>query len=240
MLQRQNNSEPREAARPDEQVGKSCSVLLADDHAMVRDGLRRLLESEPGIEVIGEAASSEEAMTKVRELAPDILLLDLAMPTAGGLHVLETLSSKTNGPGIILLTASITAEETVRAMRLGARGIVLKGATAEMLIEAIHAVRKGQYWIHPMRMGDLIDALKGPGPATADGQRNYFGLTPRERDIVGMVVDGYSNPDIARKCSISEQTVKHHISNIFDKLGVYNRVELALFAVNHDLVPRSS
>jgi two-component system, NarL family, nitrate/nitrite response regulator NarL len=218
-------------------VAKVCRILIADDHAMFREGLRRMLEAEPGFEVIAEVEGADAAIYAARDLAPDIILLDLAMPGKDGLHTLYELSADSGAPGIILLTASITAEEIVRAIRLGAHGIILKESTTRVLFDAIRQVMKGQYWIHPEGMSDLVQALKSSSNSTAVSSRpKEFGLTPRERDIVGMVVAGYSNPDIARKCSISEQTVKHHVSNVFDKLGVDNRVELALFAVNHGLI----
>jgi two-component system, NarL family, nitrate/nitrite response regulator NarL len=229
----------RETAVPDlgQGAGWPCRILIADDHAMFREGLRRLLEAEPGFEVIGEAEGAEEAICAARDLHPDIILLDLAMPGKDGLHALHELSADSGVPGIILLTASITSEEIVRAIQLGAHGIILKESTTRLLFDAIWQVMKGQYWIHPEKMSDLVQALKRFSNTTAvQSRQKEFGLTPRERDIVGMVVAGYSNPDIARKCSISEQTVKHHVSNIFDKLGVFNRVELALFAVNHGLI----
>jgi two-component system, NarL family, nitrate/nitrite response regulator NarL len=218
-------------------AGKLCRVLIADDHAMFREGLRRLLDAEPGFEVVGEVDGAEQAILAARDLEPDIILLDLAMPGKDGLHALHALGGDSAEPGIILLTASITADEIVRAIQLGAHGIILKESTTRVLFDAIRQVLKGQYWIHPDRVSDLVQALRSSSTSAKVASRpKDFGLTPRERDIVGMVVGGYSNPDIARKCSISEQTVKHHVSNIFDKLGVYNRVELALFAVNHGLI----
>ena len=218
-------------------AAKVCRILIADDHAMFREGLRRLLEAEPGFEVIAEVEGADEAICAARDLAPDIILLDLAMPGKDGLHALYELSADSAAPGIILLTASITAEEIVRAIRLGVHGIILKESTTRVLFDAIRQVMKGQYWIHPEGMSDLVQALKSSSNSnTVPSRPKDFGLTPRERDVVGMVVAGYSNPDIARKCSISEQTVKHHVSNIFDKLGVDNRVELALFAENHGLI----
>ncbi|MGC1363901.1 MAG: response regulator transcription factor [Silvibacterium sp.] len=237
-MQPANNSMLRETALPHlgQGAGKPCRILIADDHAMFREGLRRLLEAEPGFEVIGEAEGAEEAIHAARDLDPDIILLDLAMPGKDGLHALHELSADSAISGIILLTASITSEEIVRAIQLGAHGIILKESTTRVLFDAIRQVMKGHYWIHPERMSDLVQALKSSNTTAVQSRPKGFGLTPRERDVVGMVVAGYSNPDIARKCSISEQTVKHHVSNIFDKLGVDNRVELALFAVNHGLI----
>lgn len=213
-----------------------CRVVIADDHQLFRDGLRRLLHSESGFEVVGEAPDSLSALKVARELKPDILLLDLAMPGSSGLEILAELDRSPGGTKTILLTASITREEVVRAMKLGAKGVLLKEATSQLLFRAIHHVMDGQCWVTRDTVTDLVEALKGntldQPPETPP---KAFGLTRREREIVDLMVAGYTNADIARQCSISEQTVKHHVSSIYDKLGVYNRVELALFAVNHRL-----
>lgn len=215
---------------------KPWRVLIADDHAMFRDGLRRLLESEPGFEVVGEAENAGTAIQLAEKLQPDILLLDLAMPNTSGLEALDSLRRLAPSSRVVLLTAAITRRQVVQAMQLGVRGIVLKESTSKNLFQGIRLVMEGQYWVAHECVTDLVEALR---EATTHGNANTrprdFGLTRRELEIVSLVVAGYSNPDIAQKCSISEQTVKHHMSNIFDKVGVYNRVELALFAVSHQI-----
>jgi len=211
-------------------------VLIADDHAMFRDGLRRLLESEPGFEVAGEAEDAGSLLQLAQKLQPDIILLDLAMPHMSGLEVIEPLYRSVPAAKVILLTAAITKKQVVHAMQLGARGIVLKEATSKTLFNGIRLVMEGQYWVANECVNDLVEALREATKVGAPSrQPKDFGLTRREMEVVNLVVAGYSNPDIAKKCSISEQTVKHHISNIFDKVGVYNRVELALFAVSHQI-----
>lgn len=218
----------------------SIRILIADDHPLFRDGLRRLLQSEPGFEVVGEAADGDGLVALARKTRPDILLLDLAMPRQDGMQVLRELSAAKLPVRTLLLTAAINKAQIVQALRLGAVGVILKESTTQRLFDCIHCVMAGQYWIGRESVSDLVMALRSVAPADGAPRVPDFGLTPRELEIVTLVVAGYSNPDIAQRCAISEQTVKHHISNIFDKLGVSNRLELALFAVNHRLTAAAS
>lgn len=213
-------------------------ILIADDHPLFRDGLRRLLQSEPGFEVVGEASDGDELLGLIRKAKPDILLLDLSMPRRDGMAVLRELAAAKIPVRTLLLTAAIDQGQIVQALRLGAYGIILKESTTQRLFDSIRCVMAGQYWVGRESVSDLVKALRSAGGPSDSGtglRSRDFGLTPRELEIVTLVVAGYSNPDIAQRCSISEQTVKHHVSNIFDKLGVSNRLELALFAVNHRL-----
>ncbi len=212
-------------------------ILIADDHAIFRDGLRRLLEAEPGFRVVGEAADGAEAVQLACQLQPDILLLDLAMPRHSGLEALRGLERSSTPVRIILLAASVEKDQVVEALQLGARGVVLKESTTQLLHQSIRRVMAGQYWLGHQSVSDLVGALRDVLPATGGKPRHKtFGLTPRELEIVATIVAGYANKDIAQKFSLSEQTIKHHLTNIFNKLGVSNRLELALFAVNHHLL----
>ncbi|HEY1807510.1 MAG TPA: response regulator transcription factor [Acidobacteriaceae bacterium] len=217
-------------------------ILIADDHPLFRDGLRRLLQSEPGFEVVGEASDGDELLGLIRKAKPDILLLDLSMPRRDGMAVLRELVAAKIPVRTLLLTAAIDQNQIVQALRLGAYGVILKESTTQRLFDSIRCVMAGQYWVGRESVSDLVKALRSAGgpPDGGNGRARDFGLTPREMEIVTLVVAGYSNPDIAQRCSISEQTVKHHVSNIFDKLGVSNRLELALFAVNHRLTATGS
>jgi len=215
-------------------------ILIADDHPLFRDGLRRLLQGQPGFEVVGEAADGDVLLDLVRKTKPDILLLDLSMPRQDGMEVLRELSASRLPVRTLLLTASIEKAQIVQALKLGAYGVIMKESTTQRLFDSIHCVMAGQYWVGRESVTDLVRALRSVAPVD-DGMRHRdYGLTPRELEIVTLVVAGYSNPDIAQRCTISEQTVKHHISNVFDKLGVSNRLELALFAVNHRLTAPAS
>jgi two-component system nitrate/nitrite response regulator NarL len=212
-------------------------IVIADDHPIFRDGLRKLLEQEPDLEVVGEAADGAEAVKLARELKPDILLLDFAMPRHPGLEALRALEAEQEGPRTIVLTASIEKRQIIEALQLGARGVVLKESATQLLLKSIRAVMSGEMWIGRENVHDLVQFLRNaegaPAPPTPAPS---LGLTPRELDIVGTIVAGYSNREIARHLGISEDTVKNHLSNIFDKVGVSSRLELALFAVNHRLI----
>ena len=210
-------------------------ILLADDHPIFRDGLRRLLETEPGFHVVGEASDGAEAVAMARKLKPDLLLLDLAMPRHPGLEAVRELGSSGTATRILLLTAAVEKEQIVEALQLGARGVVLKESATQLLLNSIHAVMAGHYWVGREIISNLVEYLRGLLSPAATPKQKKFGLTPRELEVVSAVVAGYTNKDIAAHYGISEDTVKHHMSNIFDKLGVSTRLELALFAVHQDL-----
>jgi two-component system, NarL family, nitrate/nitrite response regulator NarL len=211
-------------------------VLIADDHAIFRQGLRLLLEAEPDMSVVGEARNGAEAIALTRELTPDLLLLDVAMPGQSGLEVARQLREAGTTTRVILLTAALSRAEVPRALKLGVRGVVAKESPIDLLLKAIRAVHSGEFWVGREVIGDLVDALVRPAaePSRA-GEKSPFGLTRRERELVNLVAVGCSNKDIARKCFLREDTVKHHMSSIFDKTGVSTRLELALFALHNGL-----
>jgi two-component system, NarL family, nitrate/nitrite response regulator NarL len=211
-------------------------ILIADDHPIFRDGLKRLLEAERGFRVVGEACDGVEAVSLVHQLKPEILLLDLAMPRRPGLEALRELSTQSLSARVILLTAAVEKEQIVEALQLGARGVVLKDSATQILLKAIHAVMNGEYWVGRESVSNLVQYLRAlVDSSTAASRQKRYGLTPRELDIISAVVAGYANKEIAEHFKISEDTVKHHLSNIFDKLGVSTRLGLALFAVNQSI-----
>src|SRR3989442_199820 len=216
---------------------ETVRILLADDHPILRDGLRRLLEVEPDLRVIGEAGDGIEAVKGVRRLKPDLLLLDLNMPRQTGLEALREIGP-VSSTRTVVLAAAIEKAEVAQAIQLGARGVVLKESATELLLRCIRSVLGGQYWVGREVVFSLIEALRDLLPMNGNSQNGQanFGLTPREMEVIAAVVNGYTNKDMAQSFSLSVQTVKHHLTSIFDKLGVSNRLELALFAVNPHFV----
>ena len=216
---------------------QSIRIVVADDHPVVRFGVKNMLMNEPGFEVVGEAEDGDVAITQTLELEPDILLLDLAMPRLPGLDTMKAIMNKSPRVKIVLLTGKISTQEVIEALQIGARGIVLKESVAADLAESLRAVLSGDYWIGGERVANLLKALHElMQKAEKVPERKTYGLTPRELDVVKCIVEGCSNKDIARQFTISEETVKRHLSNIFDKSGVSTRLELALFAIAHKLV----
>src|SRR5260370_16471269 len=214
-------------------------IVIADDHPIFRDGVRSPLESEGEMKVVGGACDGREAVKLATEIRPDILLLDLAMPRHSGLEALRDLSASGGAAGmvrIILLTAAVEKKQMVEALQLGARGVVLNGSAPQLLLKHIHAVMAGEYWVGRDSVSNLVQYLRNLMQSTnEETKQKKFGLTPRELEIVSAVVAGYGNREIAEYFKISEDTVKHHLTNIFDKMVVSTRLELALFAVNQGL-----
>ena len=212
-------------------------IVVADDHPVVLFGVKNMLLSEPGFEVVGEARDGDEAITQTLEHEPDILLLDLAMPRLPGLEAMRAIMTKSPRVKIVLLTSTISTQQIIEALQIGARGIILKDSVAGDLSQALRAVLGGDYWIGGERVANLLKALQElQAQAAAVPERKTYGLTPRELEVVTCIVEGCSNRDIATQFSISEETVKRHLSNVFDKTGVSTRLELALFAIAHKLV----
>jgi two-component system nitrate/nitrite response regulator NarL len=209
-------------------------ILIADDHSIFRDGVRKLLEAEGGFTIVGEATNGTEALDLVNDLRPDVLLLDISMPELTGLEVLRRLPKQTAPLRTILLTASVEKSEIIEALLLGAHGIVPKQSASRMLFKSIRTVMAGEFWVSRDLVSDLVETLRGPSSSGVGAKT--MGLTRRELEVIAAVVEGQVNKDIAQTFHISEYTVKHHLTRIFDKLGVSNRVELAMFAVNHELV----
>lgn len=212
-------------------------IVVADDHPVVRFGVKNMLQNEPGFEVVGEANDGDEAITQTLELEPDVLLLDLQMPKLPGLEAMRAIMNRSPRVKIVLLTSLISTQQIIEALQIGARGIVLKDSVASDLGESLRAVLSGDYWIGGKRVVNLLSALHElMQQAAAVPEKKTYGLTPRELEVVTCIVEGCSNKDIAKQFTISEETVKRHLSNIFDKTGVSTRLELALFAISHKLV----
>ena len=191
-------------------------IVLADDHPVVRIGVRNMLTENEGFDVVGDASDGDEAITQTLELEPDILLLDVQMPRMPGLEAMRAIMNGTPTVKILLLTSTITTQQIIEALQIGARGIVLKDALAGHLQTAIRTVAGGDYWIGGKRVVNLVSALRDLMQQASVPLRKTYGLTPQ--------------------FGLSEETVKRHLSNIFDKTGVSTRLELALFAIAHHLV----
>jgi len=220
-----------------EESAPTIDIVISDDHALFREGLRKLLDAEPGMHIVGEAVDGEETIKVVGQLKPHILLLDLSLPKMSGLEVLVELSKLGIDTRTIMLTAGIEREQVVEALQLGVRGIVLKHSALQVLLKSIRCVSEGQYWVGQEGVSDLIHALRRMKPSgNVSRPGRHFGLTSREMQVIALIVAGYTNKDLARELGISENTAKHHLTNIFDKLGVSNRLELVLYAVDHGLV----
>jgi DNA-binding NarL/FixJ family response regulator len=217
---------------------KAIRLIIADDHPIVRDGLKKLLALEPDLEVIGEAGDGREVLDRVQELEPDVLLLDLRMPNLDGLAVLQALQQSNRNTKVIVLTASEDKNEFVQAMKLGCSGIVLKQTAPDLIIKSIRKVHAGEIWLDSHTTAAVMRQFAAPADVVASNQgkaRERSPLSQREREIVALVAQGYKNKEMAEKMFISEQTVKNHLHNIFDKLGVSDRLELALYAIHKGL-----
>lgn len=227
---------------PESQEKKKATIriVLADDHPIVRDGLKKLLQLEDDFEVVGEAGDGREVLERVQELDPDVLLLDLRMPNLDGLAALQALQQTNKRTRVIVLTASEDKNEFVQAMKLGCSGIVLKQTAPDLIVKSIRKVHGGEIWLDSHTtaavMRQFSTGLESSGSnSTAKGGRERSPLSTREREIVALVAQGYKNKEMAEKMFISEQTVKNHLHNIFDKLGVSDRLELALYAIHKGL-----
>src|ERR1700722_2664203 len=184
-------------------------IVVADDHPVVRFGVKNMLENAVGFEVVGEADAGDVASTQTLELEPDILLLDLQMPRLPGLEALRAIMSRSPRVKIIMLTSTISTQQIIEALQIGARGIVSKDSVAEDLAESLRAVLSGDYWIGGERVVNLLKALHDlMEEAAAVPEKKTYGLTPREIEVVRCIVQGCSNKDIAKEFTISEETVK--------------------------------
>jgi DNA-binding NarL/FixJ family response regulator len=226
------------SATPESVEARVIRVVLADDHPIVRDGLRKLLSLEDDIQVVGEASDGHEAVRVVQTSNPDIVVLDLRMPNLDGLGALQAFQTLDVKPRVIVLTASEDKNEFVQAMKLGCSGIVLKQTAPELIVKSVRKVFAGEIWLDSHTTAAVMRQFAQPtdvmGSQPSRG-RERSPLSQREREIVTLVAQGYKNREMAEKMFISEQTVKNHLHNIFDKLGVSDRLELALYAIHKGL-----
>jgi len=209
-------------------------IVIADEHPIFRDGLRRLLETEPRLRIVGETGDGLELANLVRDLCPDILLFGLSSTRRSPVEILQAIAASETSVRTIVLTGSIHTPEVVAAVQLGAAGVLSKDSAADMLFKGIDSVMEGRYWVGDNAVANVAASLRKFNVARR--RTKAFGLTYRELEIVRAVVNGHTNKQIAHQFSISESTVKRHVTHIFDKLGASNRIEVALFAAHHRLL----
>ena len=214
-------------------------IVLIDDHAVLRMGLRILIESRPGMEIVGETGDASEALAVVAQAQPDIVLLDVDLGSTSGTDLIPQIRSMAPKTRIIILTGVRDTEVHLRAVRVGARGVVLKEQADQFLISAIEKVHAGEVWLSRAVIGNVFAELLDDGgieeETDPDAERIEM-LSPREREVITLLSDGLRNKQIAEKLFISEVTVRHHLSSVFGKLGVSSRFELIMYCHKHGLV----
>ncbi|MGH2997343.1 MAG: response regulator [Gaiellaceae bacterium] len=207
-------------------------VLIADDHAVVRQGLRTFLGLQEEIDVVGEAADGEEALAAVEELGPDVVLMDLVMPRMDGVEAIRLIRERRPSTRVIVLTSFVDDDKVFPAVRAGAAGYLLKDVQPQELVSAIRTVHGGEALLHPAVAARLMEEFAAAG----ERPRRSELLTPRERQVMRLIARGLANKAIARELEVSEKTVKTHVSNILGKLGLTDRTQAALYAVREGIV----
>ena len=216
---------------------KKIKVLIADDHAVLRAGLTKLLNAEADIEVAGEAGNGEEAISKTVELAPDVLLLDITMPGMGGIDVVRALKAKSVTVAILILTMHEDEGYLREALKAGVLGYIPKKAADAELISAIRAVYRGEIYIYPSMAKSLVQEALHVGPALSEKPADSFeSLSQREREVLRLIAQGFTNQEIAGRLFISVKTVETYKARLMEKLSVSSRAELVRYALQHGLL----
>lgn len=207
-------------------------ILIADDHSMVREGLKQLVELEDDIIVVAQAGNGSEAIEKIIEYKPDVVLLDINMPEMNGLEVLAYLKDNDINANVLILTIHNEVEYLYKAVEIGVKGYVLKDSESDVLIRAIRSIYEGDSYIQPNMASLLFKKMNNDEASTSQNSR----LTKREVEVLKLITEGMLNKEIAHKLCISEKTVKNHVSNIFKKIEVSDRTQAAVFAIKNQIV----
>jgi DNA-binding NarL/FixJ family response regulator len=217
--------------------GRETRILLIDDHVIVRAGLSLVIKERPGLVVVGEASNREEALALAQREQPNIILLDLDLGESSGLDLLPLLFGVVPEARVLILTGLRDLESHRQAVRAGAMGIVLKDKAVEVIIKAVERVSEGEVWLDPRLTASLLSDFTRPNrPAKPDPEAEKIrALSKREREVVELIGKGLKNKEMAERLFISEITVRHHLTSIFEKLGVSDRIELMLYAYRHGL-----
>ena len=218
----------------------AITILVVDDHAVVREGLRTFLGLQDGFEIVGEAADGEEAVEQAEQLDPDVILMDLVMPNRDGVSAMQVLKERASRSRVIVLTSFLEDDRLLPALEAGAAGYLLKNSQPAELARAVRAAHAGEAIIDPTVAARLVHALSERSPAAALDRTVLDHLTGRERDVLVLIARGRSNKRIALELGISEKTVKTHVGHLLAKLGVTDRTQAALLAVQHGLVEPGS
>ena len=221
---------------PVQQKTAVINVLLVDDHALMREGLKQLLELEQDLHVVGEAVDGFDALDKIRTLRPDVVLMDIRMPMVDGIAVTRQIAHEFPSIAVIILTMSREHQRVLQAMRNGARGYLLKSASSQEVMQAIRTVHQGGMLIEPGLTGAIVHEFRRLSDSTATGQ-HINSLSEKDIEILRYVAAGMSNKEIAEKLAYSEKTVKNYLSLIFQKLGIRDRTQAAIFALRHGFLP---
>jgi DNA-binding NarL/FixJ family response regulator len=220
---------------PVQASGNALRVVLADDHHFFREGLRRMLTSD-GMTVVGEATDGADAITLVRELSPDVVVIDLKMPNLSGIEAIRELADAAPDMQLVVLTVSADESDAIQALATGACGYLLKDTRPDELVGSIRLAADGHAVLSREIVRALVAHVRADNHAVAQATGAVYALTERELEIMRMIVNGSNNATIGRELSISKHTVKQHVTNIFEKLGVQSRVQAAVYAVREGLV----
>ena len=232
-LQRENGEQDVQAVRVET---TTITILLVDDHALMREGLRQLLSLEADLCVVDEATNGFEAIQKIRQLQPDVVLMDISMPVVDGIAVTQQITHEFSAVAVIMLTMHRQDQQVLQAIKSGARGYLLKTASSQELAQTIRQVHAGQVQIEPELTGTIVSEVRRLSNLSAEGA-SLTELSEKETDILRCVAMGLSNKEIAEQLAYSEKTVKNYLSIIFQKLNIRDRTQAAIFAFRHGLIP---